>query len=92
MRRYKNRCVTSNVFPMAELFQYLLILHYLMSSRIRDQLITKINVNCNICSWPGIMLPEEEDDEWDTVYSVEVIDTSSLRDDLDLFIELAQKR
>lgn len=33
---------------------------------------------------------EELDDEWDTVYSVEVIDTTTntIRDDIELFLEL----
>ena len=35
-------------------------------------------------------MASEDDSEWDTVYSVEVIDTTKLRDDVELFLELCQ--
>lgn len=32
------------------------------------------------------------DDDWDTVYSVEVMDTTKLRDEIELFLELCQTK
>ena len=49
------------------------------------------------CFWkmslsPGVQLDVSVDDDWDTVYSVEVMDTTQLRDELELFLELCQNK
>ncbi|KAL5264810.1 hypothetical protein ACHWQZ_G005770 [Mnemiopsis leidyi] len=40
----------------------------------------------------GIELDVSVDEDWDTVYSVEVMDTTQLRDELELFLELCDPK
>ena len=40
----------------------------------------------------GIELDVSVDEDWDTVYTVEVMDTTKLRDELELFLELCETR
>ena len=48
-------------------------------------------IGCSNTPFPGICITrEDEDNEWDKVYTVECLDTTRVRDELELFIELCK--